>query len=426
MKKLLFLQFNEINFDILKKYDVSELKNFNKILNDLKETYSEKKHELLEPWIQWVSVYTGKTATEHGIFRLGDTVNKENNQIFELIEKKGYSVGSILPMNCTNKLQTANYFLPDPWTQTHPNQNFWTKMMSEVFAEIVNNNSNNKITFKNYLKLLIIFFKFSKLKNIPIYLKLIFKYKINKYKKAIFFDLLLHDIHLSLIKKHNTDFSSIFLNGCAHIQHHFFLNSKFAGINKYNPEWYLKKEIDPFYEIIKIYDRILGDYINLDYDILLATGLSQTPSENPIFYYRLKNHKEFLSFFNINFKNVFPRMTRDFLVEFENESGKDQAKKILESIKTTNDSKIFSEIESRKNSLFVTLDYSGEVKKNDEILYENKKINFFECVSFVALKNGIHNEKGYFYCSKNVNDEILLKEPHVKNIFNVISGYFDA
>ena len=65
-------------------------------------------------------------------------------------------------------------------------------------------------------------------------------------------------------------------------------------------------------------------------------------------------------------------------------------------------------------------------KKNDEILYENKKINFFECVSFVALKNGVHNGKGYFYCSKNVNDEILSKEPHVKNIFNVISGYFDA
>ena len=79
-------------------------------------------------------------------------------------------------------------------------QKFWTEMMAEVFAEIVNNNSNNKISLKNYLKLLLIFFKFSKFKNILIYIKLIFQSKINKYKKAIFFDLLLHDIHLSLIK----------------------------------------------------------------------------------------------------------------------------------------------------------------------------------------------------------------------------------
>ena len=100
----------------------------------------------------------------------------------------------------------------------------------------------------------------------------------------------------------------------------FFLNSRFAGMDESNPEWYLKKEIDPFYEIIKIYDRILGDYINLNYDILLATGLSQIPSKNPIFYYRLKNHKKFLNFFNIDFKNVFPRMTRDFLIEFDNKN----------------------------------------------------------------------------------------------------------
>ena len=376
MKKLLFLQFNEINFDILRKYDVTGLKNFKQIIKDVKETYSEKKYDLLEPWIQWVSVYTGKTAAEHEIYRLGDTVNKDNNQIFEIIEKKGYSVGSILPMNCSNKLQKTNYFLPDPWTQTHPNKNFWTEMMAEVFAEIVNNNSNNKISLKNYLKLLLIFFKFSKFKNILIYIKLIFQSKINKYKKAIFFDLLLHDIHLSLIKKYNTDFSSIFLNGCAHIQHHFFLNSRFAGMDESNPEWYLKKEIDPFYEIIKIYDRILGDYINLNYDILLATGLSQIPSKNPIFYYRLKNHKKFLNFFNIDFKNVFPRMTRDFLIEFDNKIKKNQAKEILEGMKTNNNSKIFNEIESRENSLFVTLDYKEEIKKDDEILYKNKKINF--------------------------------------------------
>ena len=128
----------------------------------------------------------------------------------------------------------------------------------------------------------------------------------------------------------------------------------------------------------------------------------------------------------IDFKNVFPRMTRDFLIEFEDESKKEQAKIILENIKTDKNHKIFNEIENRKNSLFVTLDYSNEIKKNDEIFYKNKKISFLECVNFVALKNGIHNEKGYFYCSKNINDKPLLNEPHVKNIFNVINGYFNA
>ena len=38
MKKLLFLQFNEINFDILRKYDGTGLKKFKQSIKDVKET----------------------------------------------------------------------------------------------------------------------------------------------------------------------------------------------------------------------------------------------------------------------------------------------------------------------------------------------------------------------------------------------------
>ena len=88
-KKLLFIQLNEINFELVKEYldsntlecDLSSLKflmnNFNKI-----ETYSEKEYDNLEPWIQWVSINLGKEFKEHKIFRLGDIVkHKDQTQI---------------------------------------------------------------------------------------------------------------------------------------------------------------------------------------------------------------------------------------------------------------------------------------------------------------------------------------------------------
>ena len=171
---------------------------------------------------------------------------------------------------------------------------------------------------------------------------------------------------------------------------------------------------------------ILGDYFSLNHEIILATGLSQSPSDNPIFYYRLKDHSKFLKYFMIEFKNVYPRMTRDFLIEFEDNEKKDKALNILQNIMLNKKNKIFNQIEIREKSLFVTLDYSNEIQKKDEIFYETKKINFFDCVSFVALKNGEHNEKGYFYSSKNINDTDLIKDPHVKNIFNVIKKYFNV
>ena len=74
-KRLIFLSLNELNFDYLKKYlKFKDLKNF-KILSDrIINTTSEEEYKMLEPWIQWPSIYTGKKANQHNIFRLGDII----------------------------------------------------------------------------------------------------------------------------------------------------------------------------------------------------------------------------------------------------------------------------------------------------------------------------------------------------------------
>jgi hypothetical protein len=105
-KKLIFIQLNEINFSILKKYSSKfQFKFFTTLFFDkLIKTHSEKDYDLLEPWIQWVSIHTGTSALEHGVFRLGDIKNFSHEQIFEKIEKKGKVVGAISPMNTKNNL----------------------------------------------------------------------------------------------------------------------------------------------------------------------------------------------------------------------------------------------------------------------------------------------------------------------------------
>ena len=71
--------------------------------------------------------------------------------------------------------------------------------------------------------------------------------------------------------------------------------------------------------MIIFYDQILSEYKKLnEYDIILATGLSQKPYDRTKYYYRLKNHEKFLKDLNINFTKVEPRMTRDFLITFKN------------------------------------------------------------------------------------------------------------
>ena len=116
-KKLIFLELNEINFDLVEKYSKdSKFKFFNKhFFKQLRSTFSEKNNSNLEPWIQWVSVHTGLDAEGHKIFRLGDIVeNKHIPQIFEELENRGLSVGAVSPFNAENRLINPSFFV-----QTH-------------------------------------------------------------------------------------------------------------------------------------------------------------------------------------------------------------------------------------------------------------------------------------------------------------------
>ena len=98
-------------------------------------------------------------------------------------------------------------------------------------------------------------------------------------------------------------------------------------------------------------------------------------------------------------------MTGDFEIIFDNNKDLINAKMILENVKIKKSSlKIFSEIEERDKSLFVTLTYPHEIEKNDYlVIKESLKLNFFDEVIFVAIKNGMYDSKGYVMYSPNIN-----------------------
>ena len=125
-KRTILLGLNELNFDYIKFYiDQGVLPNFKKIfeIQPPIETTSENEYKYLEPWVQWVTIHSGRSYKEHSIFRLGDIVNNpELSQIFEELEAEGLSVGAVSPFNAENRLNNPAFFVPDPWTKT---QSLW-------------------------------------------------------------------------------------------------------------------------------------------------------------------------------------------------------------------------------------------------------------------------------------------------------------
>ena len=248
MKKIVFIELNELNFDFIQKYIQrfpNKYKNLNIIYKEAINTTSEKEYHLLEPWIQWVTIHTGLSAKDHNIFRLGDFVNSNKKQYFEEIESLGFKVGMISSMNTVNRLKNAAYFIPDPWTETQSDGSYFSQLVNKILKSTVNSNAQNKIGLKNYFYLSLILLKFFRFKNLGAYLKYFF-FSINqKWYRPLFLDLMLNDIHFNFLNKKKVDFSTIFFNAGAHIQHHYFFNSLVVRIFK-NPETKVKKKFRSF------------------------------------------------------------------------------------------------------------------------------------------------------------------------------------
>ena len=156
-KKTILLGLNELNFDYVKFYiDQGLLPNFKKIfeIQPAIETVSENEYKLLEPWVQWVTIHSGKSYKEHNIFRLGDIVNNpELSQIFEELEAEGLSVGAVSPFNAENRLNNPSFFVPDPWTKTNPSGNWIVKALYQAVHQSVNDNAKSKLNFKSIISL---------------------------------------------------------------------------------------------------------------------------------------------------------------------------------------------------------------------------------------------------------------------------------
>jgi len=424
--KTILLGLNELNFSYIKFYIKQGLLPNFKNLFDIQppiETTSENEYKLLEPWIQWVTIHTGKKYEEHKIFRLGDIVDhKSLSQFFEELENEGLSVGAVSPFNADNRLRNPAFFIPDPWTKTKPSGNKIVKALYKAVHQSVNDNAKGKINLKSIFSL-----GLGLLLYVPVlrwfhYIKIIINIK-KPGAKSVILDSLLADVHLTLWKKHKPNFSNLFLNSGAHIQHHYLFNSNAYDGHIKNPEWYCPKDYDPLIQILSEYDNVIGSLLNLkNVKLIVATGLHQQPHESLTFYWRINEHEKFANIIGIkNFSEIIPRMSRDFLVKFRDKIDASNAENLLNSFYASKDDIKIFEVDNRGSTLFVELIYPNEILDQDAIYSQETHVkleNFKSYISFVAIKNGEHNSVGYL--TSNSPTEMPKNTIPLKDLYTII------
>jgi hypothetical protein len=246
------------------------------------------------------------------------------------------------------------------------------------------------------------------------------------WRKAIYLDLLLFEIWVSLNHKKKPDFSVIFLNAGAHIQHHYFNASKVEKYKKKrNPHWYIDEAEDPVLEVFQSYDAMLGRLLsNQSREFVLCTAMSQEPYDEQIFYYRLKNHEDFFRQIGMEFLSISPRMTRDFEVVFVNDSQRDSFCDDVEKF-YIGKNKIF-EVQNKSDArAFITLIYPNEILLETQMQTPLGQTRFlFDDVAFVAIKNGHHIDKGWVFKSPGLPRFNFKEGEHVSSVFGYLNLLF--
>jgi len=412
-KPKLFIQFNEANFDLINRYiSKYEFNGFKNIINDSTKliTSSEKNYEDLEPWIQWYSFYSNKTLLQHQTFHLGDCLKKNHSLFPEKVSDEGAKVGVFGAMNLP-PYKNYNIYIPDAWTNAKSDASFSSRVVTSTLKKIINSNANLSISYKQLIGLFLLIGIPKSLKDVKmIFMSLKSFILKSRENLASFFDYFFINYSLRRICKNELEVNFIFLNGFAHIQHHYLLSSEF--INGENPNWYVKNKKDPILNSLKIYDEMfqsIYDKYIAKFEIWIMTGMTQAPFEIPQIYWRFKDHNKLLTYFlSFTFK-VNKRMTRDFEIVIENKKDHILVEKFLNEAKIkdskNNYSNAFGFIDSiDPYTIFASFIYDLD-DLNVHLIYNDISISMNDKLDFIAIKNGGHNQKGWVFTNSIVENK---------------------
>jgi hypothetical protein len=440
MKKkvnLLAINLNEINY----RFIIQEAKRFNcrNIINFLNKkkinTYTNDKiqHKNLDPWVQNVSISTGFSSKTHKIFNLGEQLDSNRMQIWDLLCKKKYSCSVWGPMNAKLiKNNNMKIFFPDPWnflSKPYPKflndffylPNYYAKNYLNV--KFIKFFLYSLIFIKQFLLQTKLFLYF--VKNSLFFIKFFFSSNSKNFIMFIIFDII-SVILLKNLNKKRTDFSIIFLNSIAHFQHN---------------NWDEKKSFKSFFLLLeKLFEQL--NELEKKYDsIIIYNGFTQKKITTE-YLIRPINPENFIKNLNINFKKIEQNMTNGALIFFGNNFDKANAIKILKhykffgykvfEVKNINEYTIFYKIKIKfKEKNFI--EKINKINRNKIIKYYNKnnKIysyndsnkSFYNNIKLIKT-TGDHHYKGLLFY-KNINNPFKKGRIIVNHhIFKIICNHF--
>ncbi len=329
---MFFLQINEFNPELMRiAAERLQAPNLQRLLrmHHTRTTTADKEERFgLDPWVQWVSIHTGRQSHEHGIAHLGDVPDLHFPQIWESLDQFGVRSGVWGAMNARRgSAHHCAFFFPDPWTfseEAYPAHLNHLLALPRYYSKNYGD-LDRRLLLRNAIRLL----RFCLRPGVaaallPMIGKIVgpvLRHGLPDYLLFVLFDLINARLFAHYWRRTRPDFSVLFMNSLAHLQHH-----------KWTDEEGLSDEMAIAFGIFDQALGILFDALSDEPVWLVANAFSQHCTyANNEYLYRQRNPERFLQQCGVRFERVEQAMTNDGHLFFATEQDCQQARTILDS-----------------------------------------------------------------------------------------------
>jgi hypothetical protein len=347
-QKMILLEFNELCPALLKQWmSEGRLPNFKK--------FYERSHVFTaqadddnpahwEPWIQWYSIHTGLSYSQHGVFHLADGPVAGHDDVWQMLARNGYSVANCGSMNAKALHGSNCFFVPDPWCRTESPYPDELRAYYDMVTRLVYDSSQGRTTalpISAYVK----FLKFMlghglSLATVKAVFKQLWSDTIFRqptgWKRAAILDKLQFDVFRDYWRQNHPQFSTFFLNSTAHYQHAYW---HVLFPDTFEPPIQLEAPAGARDAILFGYqqmDALLERFSELQSDgalLVLCTALSQqaNPNAGKVFY-RPRDAAAFLRSLDIECQELLPVMAHQYSARFADKRAAENARVRLMSL----------------------------------------------------------------------------------------------
>lgn len=401
-KNVFVIELNEFNEELLQAaVKAHPLPALTKVLNmkcSHYRTADRYNSGYLEPWVQWLSIHTGKPATQHRIKHLGDVPDLKSPQCWETLSEHQITTGVWGLMNAERRNNPHTlFFLPDPWTFSegaYPKPLNRLLSLPRYLAKHYQNLDLITTVIKG-LSLIQSYFSHKLLtpivKELPTLLKA--KWQFGK-KHCVFISFFEYVSALMLIQyktRYKPRVTFAFFNSLAHLQHHHWRE----GTTTVTPELLYG---------LQYLDRIFAALFAAfpEDHFVIHNGLTQmnTNHEKPWVLYRQKDPKKFLKAMHIPALRIEQHMTHDGHVFFKTPMDCVYSFHVLKQARLNN--KFLFKVELNPCDpckLFYQLNYTDPLLKSDHPEFEmnDKLYRFYDYFDEIVTRTGRHSPIGTIY-----------------------------